>query len=1098
MLFGGTPSRNGRHTRPVTKLQKGQVLEVAADLRNTTHMKSQPNAEIPTLYELPHIEVDLGPRVTPALIDSGATRSVIRQDLLDELLKHKLVKRDQSVNITCTTATKQSLSITRCATIKMKIGNYSWNVPLLVARKLEPQLILGIDFIKKTSLILDVHANQFHFKFDKHKVYQLVSEKHSDPEPLEHLHSIKDEICDLNHLSHKDQNNLRELLQNFDSVLTSKLGLTNLIEYRIKLKDPSVVRLHPYKLTPPKMEEMRKQIDKLLDQKVIEPSTSAYSSPAFLVPKSSGKHRLVVDYRQLNKRIEFEAVPLPDIHGAFHYFTNAKVFTIMDLNQAFHQIPLAEESKQLTAFCVPFNLYQFTRVPFGISQGSSVCSRLLEMIFHDIKFKYVYHYLDDIVIYSTSMDEHLNHLREVLHRLKKANLTVNPGKVKFAVTEFPFLGHIVTADGKVSIDPERTRAIREFAPPKDAKGIARFLGMVNYFQKYIPKFADIASPLNSLRKKGTKFAWNSETQQSFEKLKECIIQPPILQMADFDKEFIIQTDSSSVALGAVIYQIVNENRLPISYASRTLTEQERKYSAYELECLAIIFAFEKFKPFIEHKEFMLETDNQALSWLLNHPKQLGRIGRWVLRLNCYNFQVKHIRGTKNVVADTLSRRYPLPDREYSTDNPPPHGERLNTLITDFPLAFTSITEYQRQDPKLKTIIGELEKGNTSPKYVMKKRVLCYKRKNRNDIRIIAPDVIKPMLIEYYHSSPIGAHLGVSKTLNKIRREYTWENMNNEIIKHIRNCEPCNRSKPAKNMRIGKAISEIPSRPFEKISIDFSGPYPRSKAGNTMLLICVDTFTKFVWLYPLRQALASTTIKTLQERLFKDFGTPENLISDNGPQFRSKIFKSMCFNNCINHITVTEYRPQGNLAERYLRNLKAALIAYHGQEHTSWDRNLPWIQFAFNTSKHEGHKFTPFQLLFTYEPNHPLSNKWHIRDLLSDNVNPKDIREIWNTARLNLKQNINKSSQYYDRNRKDSPYKVNDLVMYRNHPQSSKIAKSTAKLCYKWDGPYKIDEYLTPVTVTLHDPKTGKYVRRSHVSQIKPYHGDISDVKDEQI
>ena len=304
----------------------------------------------------------------------------------------------------------------------------------------------------------------------------------------------------------------------------------------------------------------------------------------------------------------------------------------MDLNQAFHQIPLSEESKRLTAFAVPFNLYQFTRVPFGISQGSSVCSRLLEKIFHDIKFKFVYHYLDDIVIYSESMDQHLHHLREVLSRLKKAGLTVNPSKVNFAVKQFSFLGHIVSADGKVSIDPERTRAIREFLPPRDTKGIARFLGMINYFHKYIPHLADIAAPLNALRKKGAKFEWTPQHQSAFEKLKESIISPPVLQLADFTKPFVVQTDSSSVALGAVIYQEVDNSRLPISYSSRTLTDQEKKFSAYELECLAVVVAFEKFKPFLEHKEFLLETDNQALSWLLNHPKQLGRIGRWVLRL----------------------------------------------------------------------------------------------------------------------------------------------------------------------------------------------------------------------------------------------------------------------------------------------------------------------------------------------------------------------------------------------------------------------------------------------------------------------------------
>ena len=251
-------------------------------------------------------------------------------------------------------------------------------------------------------------------------------------------------------------------------------------------------------------------------------------------------------------------------------------------------------------------------------------------------------------------------------------------------------------------------------PPRDAKGIARFLGMINYFHKYIPHLADIAAPLNALRKKGAKFEWTTRHQDAFETLKESIISPPVLQLADFSKPFVVQTDSSSVALGAVIYQEINNTRLPISYASRTLTEQERKFSAYELECLAVVFAFDKFKPFLEHKEFLLETDNQALSWLFNHPKQLGRIGRWVLRLNCYKFKVQHIRGTQNVVADTLSRMFQLPNTRSGEDNI--ETTTVNTLITNFPLAFKDIAYHQQLDPKLCKIIEQIEKGNNSDKY----------------------------------------------------------------------------------------------------------------------------------------------------------------------------------------------------------------------------------------------------------------------------------------------------------------------------------------------------------------------------------------------
>jgi hypothetical protein len=217
----------------------------------------------------------------------------------------------------------------------------------------------------------------------------------------------------------------------------------------------------------------------------------------------------VVDYRQLNHCIEVESVPLPDIHSAFHWFSEAKYFTTSDLNQAYHQIPLSEASKPLTAFCTDWNLYQYRRVPFGIATSAQVLTRLLDMIFHDVKFRFIYHYLDDMVIYSENFDQHLDHIAEVLSRLHEAGLTVKPSKVVFAVQEISFPGHRVSLLG-VSIDPDRTEAIRKFPPPKDVKGSARFIGMVNFHHKFIPHFADVASPRNALRKKGVKFVWGED------------------------------------------------------------------------------------------------------------------------------------------------------------------------------------------------------------------------------------------------------------------------------------------------------------------------------------------------------------------------------------------------------------------------------------------------------------------------------------------------------------------------------------------------------------------------------------------------------------
>jgi hypothetical protein len=330
-------------------------------------------------------------------------------------------------------------------------------------------------------------------------------------------------------------------------------------------------------------------------------------------------------------------------------------------------------------------LYQYSKVPYGVATGEQVLTRLLDRVFHEIKFDFVYHYLDDLVIYSESYEQHLEHIRVVLDRLRAAGLTVKP-EVTFATQEISFLGHVVSPAG-VRIDPERTRAIREFHPPRDSKGISRFIGMVNFYHKFIPNLADLAAPLNMLRKKGTHFKWGPE--------QNALAQPPVLRMADFKNKFILQTVASVVAPGAVLSHETDGVRQPIAYASRTLSAQERKVSSiHELECLAVLFGTENFLKYLEHQEFILETDNQKLSWVLSHARQLGKIGRWVAKISALKFEVRHIRGTQNIVAYALSRMFDSQSEEMSRPVP------CNVTLSDYSLAFQDLKQLQSQYPEL--------------------------------------------------------------------------------------------------------------------------------------------------------------------------------------------------------------------------------------------------------------------------------------------------------------------------------------------------------------------------------------------------------------
>ena len=438
----------------------------------------------------------------------------------------------------------------------------------------------------------------------------------------------------------------------------------------------------------------------------------------------------------------------------------------------------------------------------------------------------------------------------------------------FATQEISFLGHVISPAG-VRIDPERTRAIRDFPPPKDAKGISRFVGMVNFYHKFIPRLADIAAPLNALRKKDVKFMWGKPQQEAFEILKQAIAQAPVLRMAEFDKKFIVQTDASGVALGAVFSQQFDGIRQPIAYASRTLSAQERKASSvYELECLAVLFGTEKFRKYIEHHEFVLETDNQALSWLLSHPRQLGKIGRWVTKISALKFQVKHIHGTQNIVADALPRMFESsPDEESNQVS-------CNLTPTNFPLALHDFEQLQFQDPELIGIRNRLGQCEKIDNYRLSRGVLYSHSRRGRGQRLVVPATARPMIFAYFHDSPVGGHLGVSKTLSKIRNHFMWSGMDKEIRDKVRECHTCSLSKPPQNTRLGFLSSEVAQRPMEKLFIDFVGKFPRSKAGNSAILVSVDAFSKFVWMIPVREATTRATVKALKERIFSIFRCPK--------------------------------------------------------------------------------------------------------------------------------------------------------------------------------------------------------------------------------
>lgn len=1034
---------------------------------------------------LPYVCVSLCGESCCALLDSGSMICAIREKFFVWLCTLNKKLKLISSEVKCFSVNGVNLNLVGYAMLSLRIGKLAWKFKFFIFKDLNVNVILGADFMAKAGLILNAAENSITFRFEPNYVLSCCSHSSGTVKPV--LVSSHLSAFSLDHLSLEQGAVIKSLCESFSDVLSDKLGVTHLLKYRIILSDNIPVKQSPYRLSPPRMNILKEIVNEMLEEGIIRPSVSPYAAPIFLVPKADGGHRPVVDYRLLNKKVVLESIPLPDIHSCFSWFGKAKFFSSLDLNKAYHQIALEEDSKHVTAFATDWNLYEFNRVPFGLATGAAVLSRLLDHIFSDFKFKFVFHYLDDLVVFSNTFEEHVDHLNKVLGRLRNAGLTVKPSKVSFARDTLSFLGHVVSEKG-VSVDHSRIQSVLDFPQPRDVKGISRFIGMINFFRKFIPNFAQRAAPLNCLRRKGVKFLWGPSQEAAFQDLKLSLCSAPVLAIPDFNREFIIQTDASSSAVGAVLLQESELGRSPIAYASRTLSSSEGKFSIYELEALAVLFALEKFRYYVEHVQFRLETDNQALSWVLARPRRSGRLARWATRISAFKFEVHHIRSSQNIIADSLSRMFStdLP-QDLSSSEPDSLQEesilQVGAILSELPLLFKDIALHQKEDPVLEGIRNRISDGNVIKPYSLVKGILCCIARHDNKLKIVVPKALTAVIFRYFHESPLGGHLGVFKTREKIRESFIWKNMDLDIRNWIKHCHACLSSKPSLNTRMGLLSSSSANKPMERLFIDFLGPLPRTRGGNKFILVCVDGFSRFIWLFPTRNANAETVISCLKN-IFASFGPARIIVSDNAKAFSSVALKQFCVDLFIRHVTTTPYYPNPSLAERVNRNLRAALIAFHGADHSKWDSSLHWLSLAFNCAAHESLKFSPFSIMFGFFPNSPLNNLWDIDSILPDVIDPTALKNVWRDARENLKVAFSKREAVYNRNRKAPLLSVGDHVFVENHfPASSAAAKFSLKLAPRFRGPCEILKFLTPVTLLVRDPDNK--VSRVHLSQTKP-------------
>lgn len=466
----------------------------------------------------------------------------------------------------------------------------------------------------------------------------------------------------LEHTNDEEREKLFRLCLDYKDIFYCEqipLSFTNKVKHQIRTKNEDPIYVRPYRQAPFIQEEINKQVDKLLKDNVIQESHSPWSAPVHLVPKkmdASGevKYRMVVDYRRLNEITIDDKYPLPNIHDLFDKLGKSSYFSTLDLASGYHQIEVDKNDRQKTAFTTNNGHFEFSRMPFGLKTAPATFQRTMDNVLRGLHGLHCMVYLDDIIIFSNSLDEHINKLRAIFDRVRETNLKIQLDKSEFLRKEVLYLGHTITKDGLKPND-DKINAVLKYPLPKTTTEIKSFLGLVGYYRRFIKDFAKITQPMTSCLKKRNGIVINQNYIDSFNKCKELLTHAPLLQYPDFEKPFILTTDASNVAVGAVLSQGQIGSDKPIAYASRTLSDTEARYSTIERELLAIIWAVKHFRPYLYGRKFIIYTDHRPLVWLRSLKDPSSKLTRWRLRLQDYDFELIHKIGKQNTNADALSR-----------------------------------------------------------------------------------------------------------------------------------------------------------------------------------------------------------------------------------------------------------------------------------------------------------------------------------------------------------------------------------------------------------------------------------------------------------
>ena len=987
---------NGNHTQQQCRFKdatchfcqkRGHIAEACRKKNGETHLVSTTHetderdeysdyslyhvTSGPTSHQPIEVGVQMDGKSVKMLVDTGAGVSIINETTYRELWSHP--PKLQSTDVNLTSYTGQSVPVLGQIDVVTQYKQQSAHVPIIVVSGTRKNL-LGRNLLSQ-------------LKLDWGEIMHVCKR-----DPVQ-----------------------SGLLAEVPGVFSEGLGKLKDVQVKINVKNGAIPRFFKARPIPYALKEkVENELDRLQHEGIIEPvQFSEWAAPIVPVCKANGQIRICGDYKvTINRSVVEDKYPLPRVNDLYASLAGGETFSKLDLRHAYLQLPLDEGSREYVTINTHKGLFRYTRLPYGISVAPSIFQRALECVLADIPRVCIF--LDDILVTGKTREEHVANLRWVLRRLDEAGLKLNNDKCEFFNQSVVYLGHKIDRDGLHPTD-DKVRAIRDAPSPTNVKELRSWLGLLNYYGRFLRNLSTTLAPLHVLLRKETKWCWGNEQASAFEAAKQLLQSDSLLVHFDPDKPLLLACDASPYGVGAVLsHQMEDGSERPIAFASRTLSPAEINYSQLDKEGLSLVFGVTKFHQYLYGMKFVLITDHRPLIGLFNEqrpipPQASGRLQRWALTLAGYAYIIRHRSGDAHGNCDALSR-LPLHTPHSAKTPAPAEYVQLIENLNDSPVTSTHIRTWTQRDPVLSRVHRYLLTGwpesdiTTTQYHKVRDELSIHDGCVMRGARIIVPEPGRATMLKLLHSS----HSGVVKMKALARSYIWWPGIDLQIEQLSQQCAQCeeNARQPT---RAPLRPWLFPQEPWKRVHLDYAGPIE-----NRMILVAVDAYSKWISAMVVRSSTSEVTIEQLR-MLFAEHGLPETIVTDNGTCFTSAEFTQFMRQNGIQHITSPAYHPSSNgLAERAVQLVKRGLTKMtDGSMQTRLARYL----LTYRVTPHGTTGSSPSMLL-----------------------KGRQLRTLLDVVHPNIGAKVHKSqekmTEYYNQKSKKRHFSPGDAVYVKNHTQSS--------------------------------------------------------------